>query len=864
MTDNTPHSFSGLPTSGGQAAEQRALEPENPTFSGQVTAGDTASSAALSSRIEFESVAEDLDDIEIEIVDLSSRYELQGSLGQGGMGEVQRAIDRHLRRLVAIKRVLGTMAGSRQALGRFLTEARSIAAISHFNIVQVYDYGRDRTGPFLILEYVDGPSLHDKLRTGPLGLDQALEITCQLCDGLALAHERGIIHRDIKPANILLTGRGEPKLTDFGLARQEQAGSDHTVAGAVLGTLDYMPPEQRRDATQVDGRSDLWSLAATLYQMVTCESPRVMELDRLPASLRPILAKALKTKPDERYQTALELRTALRECQRQTAHPLGPVAIGRIQPGQCRSCCAVNEVSRKFCAGCGSVLIEPCLQCHQPTGVWETFCGACGGNQSTLAVQRDAELNQAKQDVATLRRAYRYEDALAIAERVAALDHPRLEQHRAWAQHLAADLQRELGEQRSQVTRLLDEARAELTKYDYAAVQKLLESIPEEQRIVEVRDLLATVVAAKSEAAQLVKVVKEAVKNKQWEGLHEKTRRLLELRPDRADVRKLHCQLEEREAHRQNELAPPQTKAPSQRRWLPKSWPRFAGLAVAAVIMFAGLTKFGLVSPLVSESGPGNSQAGSGSSSWAGSHAGEIKRLRLGEIDIPLAWCPLGKFVMGSPIDEAGRDADEDQVTVELTRGFWLGQTEVTQELYQSVMRTNPSGIRGTGSQRPVEQVSFDDAIEFCSRLTTILQEQQALLPEWRVTLPTEAQWEYACRAGTTTTYHFGPTAAELSLYAWTRENSRDETHDVGLKRPNKWGLYDMHGNVSERCADWFGKPLQGGRDPIGPPKESSRVDRGGSWAEPSSRCRSAYRNGNDGTYRTIKLGFRFALIFSD
>ena len=219
---------------------------------------------------------------------------------------------------------------------------------------------------------------------------------------------------------------------------------------------------------------------------------------------------------------------------------------------------------------------------------------------------------------------------------------------------------------------------------------------------------------------------------------------------------------------------------------------------------------------------------------------------------------------MGSPIDEAGRDADEDQVTVELTRGFWLGQTEVTQELYQSVMRTNPSGIRGTGSQRPVEQVSFDDAIEFCSRLTTILQEQQALLPAWRVTLPTEAQWEYACRAGTTTTYHFGPTAAELSLYAWTRENSRNETHDVGLKRPNKWGLYDMHGNVSERCADWFGKPLQGGRDPIGPPKESSRVDRGGSWAEPSSRCRSAYRNGNDGTYRTIKLGFRFSLIFSD
>ena len=139
-------------------------------------------------------------------------------------------------------------------------------------------------------------------------------MTCQLCDGLSRAHEQGIVHRDIKPANILLTNNGVPKLTDFGLAKTTTSDHQMTVAGAVIGTPDFMPPEQRRDAAEVDSRSDLWSLAATLYQMVTGQSPKIIRFDLLPEHMTGVLGRALEESKDDRFQTILEFRDALRDC----------------------------------------------------------------------------------------------------------------------------------------------------------------------------------------------------------------------------------------------------------------------------------------------------------------------------------------------------------------------------------------------------------------------------------------------------------------------------------------------------------------------------------------------------------------------
>ena len=253
-----------------------------------------------------------IDDVEFE--DLNSRYQVEGAIGRGGMGEVLLAIDTRLDRKVAIKRILGEAARNKTAVDRFLNEAKSIAAINHPNIVQIYDYGRAKDGPFLIIEYVDGSSLLDRCRDEAMSPKEAIDLTCQLCDGLSRAHEQGIVHRDIKPANVLLTKNGVPKLTDFGLAKTTTSDHQVTVAGAVIGTPDFMPPEQHRDAAEVDSRSDLWSLAATLYQMVTGRSPKIIRFDLLPENMIGVLGRALEESKDDRFQTIIEFRDALRDC----------------------------------------------------------------------------------------------------------------------------------------------------------------------------------------------------------------------------------------------------------------------------------------------------------------------------------------------------------------------------------------------------------------------------------------------------------------------------------------------------------------------------------------------------------------------
>ncbi len=339
---------------------------------------------------------------DIEVVDLEARYKVEGTLGQGGMGAVLLATDTRLDRKVAIKRILGEAARSKTAIMRFLTEAKAIAALNHPNIVQIYDYGRAKDGPFLIMEYVDGGSLLDRCREGALSLEDAVDLACQLCDGLAKAHDAGIVHRDIKPANVLLNRDGLPKLTDFGLAKAEASDHGQTMTGAVLGTPDFMPPEQRRDASEVDARSDLWSLAATVYQMVTGRSPKVIAVRHVPDSLQDVLTRALEDRKDDRYQTARELREALRSVLAGSVSVDTPKPMsGRLQEGQCKACGTVtSDLTKKFCrnSDCGASLRVPCLQCDKQIPVWDGVCGECGGNQPALLEEQRGVLAREKRD----------------------------------------------------------------------------------------------------------------------------------------------------------------------------------------------------------------------------------------------------------------------------------------------------------------------------------------------------------------------------------------------------------------------------------------------------------------------------------
>jgi formylglycine-generating enzyme required for sulfatase activity len=246
---------------------------------------------------------------------------------------------------------------------------------------------------------------------------------------------------------------------------------------------------------------------------------------------------------------------------------------------------------------------------------------------------------------------------------------------------------------------------------------------------------------------------------------------------------------------------------------------------------------------------------------------------------------------MGSPETEADRYSDETQHSVTLTRSFYMGKYQVTQEQYNAVMGSNPSsftsavsGESGTPGKLPVERVSWYDAIVFCNKLSVM----EGLSPVYSISgstdttawgtvptssnatwnavtmdksksgyrLPTEAEWEYACRAGTTTAYNTGDTITANT--GWYSANSDSKTHEVGKKLANAWGLYDMHGNVWEWCWDRYGDYASGAQtDPGGAVTGSYRVLRGGSWDFDGQHLRSGFRNFDNPSSRFDSLGFR-------
>jgi formylglycine-generating enzyme required for sulfatase activity len=253
--------------------------------------------------------------------------------------------------------------------------------------------------------------------------------------------------------------------------------------------------------------------------------------------------------------------------------------------------------------------------------------------------------------------------------------------------------------------------------------------------------------------------------------------------------------------------------------------------------------------------------------SSAGQAMAQASKEITNSIGMKLVLIPKGTFQMGSPIEEEGARDAEGQHQVTISKDYYLGGTEVTQGQYEKVMGTNLSNFqkrvirKSDSSMYPVEQVSWEDAVEFCKKLSALPDEKKA----GRVyRLPTEAEWEYACRAGSKTAYSFGESSKSLGDYAWFAGNGISQTHPVGEKNPNAWGLYDMHGNVWEWCSDWFDDYPEGAvTDPVGHEEGSSRVFRGGGWSYVAAYCRSAYRNGYFPSTRDDSLGFRVALSSS-
>ncbi|MFM7293163.1 MAG: SUMF1/EgtB/PvdO family nonheme iron enzyme [Planctomycetia bacterium] len=863
---------------------------------------------------------------DIEVVDLEARYRVEGTLGQGGMGAVLLATDTRLDRKVAIKRILGEAAGNRMAVQRFLTEAKAIAALNHPNIVQIYDYGRAKEGPFLIMEYVDGGSLLERCRESALPLDEAIDLACQLCDGLAKAHDLGIIHRDIKPANVLLTKDGTPKLTDFGLAKAEAGDHGQTMTGAILGTPDFMPPEQRRDASEVDARSDLWSLAATVYQMVTGRSPKIMRFDLLPAEVMKVLGKALEDAKSDRFQTAREFRDALLVAVSSQGRPVvagGLQAMdGVLQEGQCKACGTVtSDLTRKFCRNpqCGASLRAACLKCNAQIPVWDSICGECSGNQPVLLESKRKLLEATRAEAESLLAELAFDGAMSRAEEIAAESHVELADIAQWAKAFVSSTRAERDRQHTVATEHLQDAIKHARACDYPAAISALKAIPEPLRggREEVSALLEQCRGHQEESSRLISEIAQRITRKEIDGLLPQVERAAQLRGDRADLLKIRQQLTERRDARlsraraamesgdvqaaSKELAGAAGEDLGEEAQLLHRVTRAAAAEERLLAIVREAKADGVVSGdearTIVEAGeeylslnPASEKAKllvEQAREIADRHArrlqeAEARRLQDAEarrrvtraltgeasaaetlalppvrnsIGIELKLLPAGTFTMG----QASGDSDETPHQVTLTKPFYIGVHEVTNAQWKRVMGNEPSNWKD--ADRPVERVSWEDAVEFCRKLSELPEERKA----GRVyRLPTEAEWEYACRAGTDTKYSFGDDESKLGEYGWFDGNSDQETHPVGKKKPNAWGLYDMHGNIWEWCSDWYGEyPNRAVTDPQGPSGASDRVSRGGCWYYPAGYCRSADRGRYDPSIRNFCLGFRLALSSS-
>ncbi|MBZ0173256.1 MAG: serine/threonine protein kinase, partial [Phycisphaerales bacterium] len=264
-------------------------------------------------------------------------YNIESEAGRGGMGVVYRARDSRLDRVVAIKSLPEAFASDPVRLDRFEREARTLAQVTHTNIAGIYGIEEQDGARFLVLEYVEGETLAEVLERGPLSPDDAVEIAAQVADGVAAAHDAGVVHRDLKPGNVIITPDGRAKVLDFGLARSDGVADPSsaeltqtptatygahspTIPGAILGTAPYMSPEQAR-GKPVDKRTDIWSFGVMLYEMLTGIGPfhaetatesigailhKSIDLNALPSgtppNVRRVLGRCLERDKDARYR----------------------------------------------------------------------------------------------------------------------------------------------------------------------------------------------------------------------------------------------------------------------------------------------------------------------------------------------------------------------------------------------------------------------------------------------------------------------------------------------------------------------------------------------------------------------------------
>lgn len=747
-------------------------------------------------------------------------FEILEVVGRGAFGTVLRAFDEKLQRVVAIKVMALELAATSPARKRFLREAQSSAAIRHENVVSIYTV-EEKPIPYLVMEYIPGETLQHRLdENGPLDVTNVLKLGIQIAEGLAAAHAIKLIHRDIKPGNILLESgmHDRVKITDFGLARTADDAS-MTQSGMIAGTPLYMAPEQAL-GQKLDLRADLFSFGSVLYQMVSGRPPF-----RAPTALA-----VLK-------RVAEETPRSIQEIIPETPQWLCDI-ISTLH--------AKNPNERYASAREVRELLEYCLSELQQGRVPQVVARKPPPKRALPAPPKPTTARTANRPPASFMAAAAAVLVLLIGLTITeAMGVTKLAVTVIRLSSGSGTLVIEIDDPTVQVAingeevtirgTGVDELTLRPGQYNIAALKN---GKPVKQELVTITRDGRTVVRMSLESdAEIAEVT---VANAAAAGPHQWP-------PD----------------------APPLAVAPfdaAQAKQHQQAWADYLGVPAEMEIDLGGGEKLLLVLIPPGEYVMGTDRADELKAESRKSDAPDwrIKLLELEGVQHRVRitrpfWLSRHEFTIGQFRRFTGEtnyltDAEKDDGGWTILDGMRVQNPELA---------WNKGVGYPQGDDSPVVVVSWNDAMACCAWLSKREVGMEFFLP-------TEAQWEYACRAGTTTLWHFGDNEADFPKYGWTTTDEiQKRTHPVGQLPPNVFGLHDMHGNAWEWCSDWatFEKeyykvsPVD---DPTGPAQGTYRIMRGGPYSDGAMGCRSGSRLIDLPDRNHPDRGFRVAAALSD
>jgi formylglycine-generating enzyme required for sulfatase activity len=805
------------------------------------------------------------------------RYELVSLVGRGGMGVVWKAMDRRLNRVVALKFLPEIFALDEESVGELRRETTRSLELTHPNIVRVHDFLHEGNAAAISMELVNGASLvslKQRETCHVLTVAQLEPLVRQVCAALDYAHrDAKIVHRDLKPANVMVTDIGRVKILDFGISASISETASRITNRGTSGTLNYMSPQQLRGKAP-SAADDWYALGALLYDVLTGKPPffrgdvpmqilnappEALHVRReefgvlgepIPENWSMTIAGLLAKEPEQRIRSGEEVLASLAG---RNSTSVSAVQIAEKESQQAPLPVKANPVSRKRTA------LWAILQVFAVMALGGAYYFAKIVPEEKTRVAHERQQTEATEMARVLEKA-----RLAAAEKAR-----------------GGAIVRTTPSGANVTFGALPTERSPLTLRE-----EKLGTYPVKVRLEGYEPFDANIEVKQNEFSELDVVLKRTVGALQLESepkgvdfelregeelVHGTTPKIIDnvptgrveivmRRPGWPELKKQVNVIRQETSIVREEFPtgkveivtdPSGAKVEANDKTVLGQTPLILNEIVPGVVNYR-VTLSGFEPVILKGEVEGRKtlelKTALKPKKWP---VKEGQSFLIPGLGLEFVGIVPGKFIMGS---KEGSVDEKPEHSVTLTRPYWIGKYDVTLAEWKNLMETDPNRFKG--ERLPVENVSYGDAMEFCRRLTERERAANRLPLDYAYTLPTEAQWEYACRAGTKGDY-----AGDLDAMGWYDKISSNTTHPVGQKQPNAWGLYDMHGNVRQWCLDGFESYTAAAvNDPVGSASSARRAVRGGAWSLSPYSCRSVSRAGVNPSAHYDNLGFRVAL----